>query len=203
MKWAEKIILASKSPSRALILKGAGIAFDVIPANLNEGKTIAKSLEAGMAPEDVGMLLAREKARLVSSMNHTRDRIVLGADQILLCHGKVFEKPTSMSEARETLLSLRGKTHSLLANVAIYINGKEIFLTADEAKLTMRDFSDGFLETYLAMTGKKIFSSVGAYQLEGEGVQLFERIEGDFFTILGLPLLSVLDFMRRRGVLGV
>ena len=201
MKQEKKIILASASPSRAMILKDADILFDAVPADLNESRLIAESLKNGMGPAEIGITLAKVKAAVVSGKAGYEDKVVLGADQILLCGDEIFEKPVNMRGARETLKKLRGKTHTLLACVAIYKDAKQVFETTDKAHLTMRAFSDDFLESYLQGTGEKILSSAGAYQLEAEGAHLFEKIEGDFFTILGLPLLPVLGFLRQSGIL--
>ena len=194
-----RIILASRSPSRAMILKNAGVPFDAVPADIDETAIIAGNLAAGQAPGNIGALLAEAKAAAVSRLPAARGRTVLAADQILVCDGEIFEKPGDMDEARETLKKLRGKKHSLLACVAIFEGGKKACGLYDEAHLTMRNFSGAYLDRYLAEAGEGILTSVGAYPLEGMGAQLFEKIEGDFFTILGLPLLPVLDFLRGRG----
>lgn len=194
-----KIILASKSPSRALILEGAGVAFDIVGAPINEGETKREGLEKGLTPKEIGQVLARQKAAMVSKNN--LKRFVLGADQILECNGEIYDKPKDMADARETLLNLRGKTHTLISCAAIYLGGGPVFEAVEEAQLTMKGFSDDFLERYLTETGEKILTSVGAYQLEAEGAQLFNHINGEFFTVLGLPLVPILGFLHGEGVL--
>lgn len=194
-----KIILASKSPSRALILEGAGVAFDIVTAAIDESETKREGLKKGLTPKEISQVLARQKAATVSKNN--LERFVLGADQILECEGEMFDKPEDMIAARETLLKLRGKTHRLISCAAIYLGGSPVFEVVEEADLTMLDFSDEFLERYLTETGDKILTSVGAYQLEAEGAQLFDHINGEFFTVLGLPLVPVLGFLHGEGVL--
>jgi len=194
-----KIILASKSPSRALILKGAGVKFEIVSEAIDEDKTKRKGLEKGWTPTEVGQILARQKASPVSEKHP--GMYVLGADQILECDGEMFDKPENMAAARETLLRLCGKTHTLISCAAIYLGGAPVFEAVEEAHLTMRDFSKDFLDEYLHEAGEKILTSVGAYQLEAEGARLFDRIEGEFFTILGLPLVPILGFLHSEGIL--
>lgn len=199
MNAKKQIILASKSPSRAMILSGAGIAFDVIPAHIGEEKIKASGLRAKQTPLQIGTTLAREKALKISKENPSA--IILGADQILELDGEIFDKPKSMEEARETLLRLKSQTHKLIACVALASGGEIVQELQDEASLKMLDFSDEFLDDYLEEAGQDILTSVGAYQLEGLGAKLFEAVEGDFFTVLGLPLTKTLEALKTAGAL--
>lgn len=195
----KKIILASKSPSRAMILKTAGVPFKVVSVNINEDILKKQGLDKKLTPRQIASSLSRQKARVVSEK--APDQYVLGGDQILVCQGKMFDKPRDMAAARETLTKLRGRTHTLISAACIFLDGEQVLEIVEEAHLTMEDFSDDFLKDYLSRTGEKILASVGAYQLEAEGAELFTKIEGDFFTILGLPLNPVLKFLRQQGII--
>ena len=208
-----RLILASGSASRRAMLAAAGLAFDAVPASVDE-RAIAEGLRnSGHAPplgylEEVAVRLAGEKALEVSRCEPKA--LVIGADQTLgilpATAGEPADelhKPTSPAAARHQLLRLRGRTHVLISAVALAEGGRLCWSHVEQARMTMRDFSDGFVDGYLARAGGKVCSSVGAYQLEGLGIQLFERIEGDYFTILGLPLLPLLAELRRRGVVAV
>jgi septum formation protein len=194
---ASPLLLASKSKVRRSLLVAAGIPVDVRPAELDE-----RAVEADARtdePSGVAVHLAREKALLVNRTNP--GRLVLGADQILALEGKRFTKPPDSAAARSQLRALSGRTHSLHSAVSCVQNGAVAFEHVSVARLTMRTLSDQFLDAYLDAAGEAALESVGGYQLEGLGSQLFERIEGDYFAILGLPLLQVLDFLRRQGCL--
>jgi septum formation protein len=191
------LVLASKSASRHALLQGAGIPIEVLAADIDERGIEAKANLAD--PGAVAALLAREKAIAVSVQQP--GRLVIGADQTLALGQRRFSKPADRTTAREQLKALRGQTHALHSAVAIVRDGKPVFEHCAVARLTMRAFSDGFLESYLDAAGDAVTASVGAYQVEGLGVQLFERIEGDHSTILGLPFLPVLAALRREGVL--
>jgi septum formation protein len=196
-RTAEPLILASKSTARLALLAGAGIAVEVLPADIDE-----RGVEAKAATQNAGVvaaLLAREKARVVAAQRP--GRLVLGADQTLTLGGRRFSKPADRAAAADQLRALRGKTHSLHSAVALVRDGRVLFEHSDEARLTVRSFSEDFLAQYLDGAGDVVLASVGAYQLEKAGVQLFERVEGDYFTILGLPLLPLLDFLRRENCL--
>jgi len=196
-RTAEPLILASKSTARLALLAGAGIAVEVLPADIDE-----RGVEAKAATQNAGVvaaLLAREKARVVAAQRP--GRLVLGADQTLTLGHRRFSKPADRAAAAEQLRALRGKTHSLHSAVALMRDGRVLFEHTDEARLTVRSFSEDFLAQYLDGAGDVVLASVGAYQLEKAGVQLFERVEGDYFTILGLPLLPLLDFLRRENCL--
>lgn len=198
---APHLVLASSSRSRRQMLDAAGLTFDVAPADVDE-RTIRETLRAGdsgVEPADVAEVLARAKAETVSRQRP--EAFVIGADQILALDDEIFEKPADLAGARRHLQKLRGRTHQLHSAVVLARNGEVVWAHVDTASLTMRAFSADFLENYLTLAGTVICDSVGAYQLEGLGVQLFERIEGDYFTILGLPLLALLGELRVRKVI--
>jgi nucleoside triphosphate pyrophosphatase len=191
------LLLASKSASRRSLLQGAGIPIEVKAADIDERAVEAK---AGFTdPGAVAALLAREKAMAVSAQQP--GRLVIGADQTLALGQRRFSKPADRAAAHEQLKVLRGQSHTLHSAVAIVCDGKALFEHCEVARLAMRAFTDEFLESYLDAAGDIVTASVGAYQVEGLGVQLFERIEGDHSTILGLPLLPVLEALRRAGAL--
>jgi septum formation protein len=194
------LILASESKSRARILEAAGLAFIIEPPGLDEATMRqAVSGEELLAPHDVAEVLARAKAEAVSDL--ARQAYVVAGDQILALGDTILSKPDNMEAARRQLLVLSGKTHSLHTSVAVATNGAAIWAETTIATLTMRKLSPEFIGRYLAAAGDEVLSSVGAYQIEGLGVQLFEKIEGDYFSILGLPLLPLLDTLRREGVI--
>ena len=191
----EPLVLASKSASRHAILRDAGIPVAVEPADIDE-----RAIEQRSAKQDAGELaavLAREKARTIAA--RLPGRLVLGADQTLALGERRFSKPADRAGARRQLAALRGQTHELHSAVALARGSSVLFEHREVARLTMRSFSDQFLEAYLDAAGAAVTASVGAYQLEKVGIQLFERIEGDHFTILGLPVLPLLAFLRSAG----
>lgn len=189
------LVLASKSEIRGKILAAAGLRFAIKPAQIDERATEAKAghIDAAAA----AALLAHAKADAASAI--APDRVVLGADQTLALGSERFSKPADRAAAAQQLRALRGKTHELHSALALVRDGEVLFEVVDTARLTMRDFSDRFLNDYLDMAGDVTLSSVGGYQLEGIGIHLFERVEGDYFTILGLPLLPLLAFLRQNG----
>lgn len=193
-----KVCLASASPVRAQLLKAAGVVFDVEPADINEDDVKARYI-GRTAPRSLAAELAELKALEVS--RRQTHKFVLGADQTLDCDGDQFDKPSDMAAARKTLLRLRGRRHTLTAAVCIARDGEPVWEHEEVAGLEMRPFSDQFLEHYLEQASDSILTSVGAYRLEELGGQLFSAIDGDYFTVLGLPLLPVLEFFRRQGVL--
>lgn len=191
------LVLASKSAVRRSLLEAAGIPVEVDPAAVDE-RAIEAPL-AGATPEEVALRLAREKALAVAARRPSA--LVLGADQTLALGTRRFSKPKSLTAAREQLAALSGKTHALHSGAAIARDGRIAFEAVATARLTMRPLSDQALDAYLAAAGDRVMQSVGGYQLEGLGVHLFERVEGDHFTILGLPLLLLLAFFRSEGLL--
>jgi nucleoside triphosphate pyrophosphatase len=194
------LILASGSKSRARLLEAAGLAFVVEPPGLDEAvMREAVSGEGALTPHDIAEVLARAKAEAVSDL--APKAYVIGGDQVLALGNTIFTKPDSMEAARRQLLDLRGKTHTLHTAVAVATDGETIWAETTIASLTMRKLSPEFIGRYLAAAGDEVLSSVGAYQLESLGVQLFEKIDGDYFSILGLPLIPLLDTLRREGVI--
>jgi septum formation protein len=195
----QKLILASQSRARQTLLANAGIDFDAVPADIDErGVQQASGLSE---PGEVAALLAREKSLAVSA--HRPDRIVVGADQTLALGRRLFSKPIDRAEAAEQLRGLAGQSHELHSAVAVARDGKILFEAADIARMTVRRLGEADIDAYLDAAGEAVISSVGAYQLEGLGVHLFERIEGDHFTILGLPLLPLLAFLRSERLLAL
>jgi len=193
----QPLVLASKSAIRGEILRAAGLAIEICPADIDE-----RTIEQGSAARDPGAiaaLLAREKAHAVAA--RLPGRAVLGADQTLALGERRFSKPQDRAAAREQLMAMRGKTHQLHSGVAVCRNGSVTFNYVVAAQLKMREFSEAFLDAYLDSAGSLVTETVGAYQLERTGIHLFEKIEGDNFTILGLPLLPLLQHLRDEGVL--
>jgi len=197
---ATRLILASGSAARRTLLEAAGLNFDVIPANIDEGKIrdAIVGATANVEGSDIAGVLAAEKARFVS-IEHP-NALVVGADQVLTLGGKFFSKAENLAEAREILSMLRGRTHELVSAVALARNGEVHWQTSATAEMTMRSFSDEFLGCYLEKMGERALHIVGCYELEGPGVQLFEDIDGDYFTILGIPLLELLARLRHEGM---
>lgn len=193
------VILASGSAIRAKLLREAGVTFDVEIAKIDETAIIASLKAENAKPADVVDVLAEYKAQRVAAKHN--DSLVIGCDQILVCDKQIFEKSTTYDEAYGVLQSLRGKVHHLMSAVVIFEDGKPVWRYMGRAQLIMRGFSDEFLQSYLDENVDSILSSVGCYKLEEIGAQLFTRIQGDYFTILGIPLLEVLGFLRTRGVL--
>ena len=194
---AAPLVLASQSKVRRSVLEAAGIPVEARPAYLDE-RAIEQQVASGK-PGDVALTLAREKARTVAAMLEAR--LVVGCDQTLALGDRRFSKPADRAAAREQLLTMRGKTHELHSGIAVVRGGALAFGHVAVARMTMRDFSEGFLDAYLDAAGTAVTASVGAYQLERIGIHLFEKIEGDHFTILGLPLLPLLDYLRSEGAL--
>jgi septum formation protein len=191
----QPLVLASKSDVRGKMLAAAGLRFEIRPAQIDERALEAKAGAVDAAA--VARFLARAKADAVAGT--LPGRLVLGADQTLARGNRRFSKPADRAAAAEQLRSLRGRTHELHSALALVRDGAVLFDCVDSARLTMRNFSDRFLDDYLDMAGAAALASVGGYQLEGIGIHLFERVEGDYFTVLGLPLLPLLDFLRQNG----
>lgn len=189
-----ELILASSSASRQMLMRNAGLTFSAVPADIDE-RAIDASLETqGATPDRIAVELAKAKALAVSAVKP--DAIVVGCDQTMSLGSRIYHKPADMAQAHANLLSLSGKTHRLNCGAAIARNGTILWEIVTFADMTMRDFDSAFVERHLQRVGEKVLSSVGAYQLEGEGIQLFSAIEGDYFTILGLPLLPLLTKLR-------
>ena len=193
------VVLASTSRTRLRLLQAAGVPFVTEAPGLDEAELKRALRAAGAEPAQAAETLAEMKAQRVS--RRRPGEIVIGADQLLACEGTWFEKPASRAEAAAQLRTLRGRRHDLVSSVAAVRDGVRLWHATDAARLTVRPFSEAFLEDYLERTGEAALDSVGAYQLEALGAQLFSRVSGDFFTILGLPLLPLLDFLRAQGVL--
>ena len=194
-----RIILASGSPFRKALLTNAGIVFDAIPADVDERALEAPLEGTGATPEDVASILAEAKAINVSESHP--GALVIGCDQTLSLGDRVFHKPRDKEDARRHLLDLSGKTHQLNSAVVLVRDGKTLWRNVSIARLTMRKLDPAFIGRHLARVGEKALSSVGAYQIEGEGIQLFEKIDGDYFTIVGLPLLPLLAELRGLGAI--
>ena len=192
------VILASKSAARRAVLDGAGVAYEAVVAGVDEDAVKTRMLATGAGPREVADALAELKAVRVSC---NRQGFVIGADQTLDLDGRLYDKADDVATARDRLITLRGKTHRLHSAVVVAREGVPIWRETATATLTMRDFSDAFLDAYLATEGEAALGSVGCYRLEGPGAQLFSNIEGDYFAILGLPLMGLLDLLRRHGEL--
>jgi septum formation protein len=193
-----QIILASKSAARRAVLTGAGVPFEVSVAGVDEDAVKNAMLAQGASPRDVADALAELKAVKVS---RSRPGFVIGSDQTLEFEGRLYDKAQNTEAATERLRLMRGKPHKLHSAVVVAKDGAPIWREIVSATLTMRNFSDAFLTDYLALEGEEALGSVGCYRLEGPGAQLFSKIEGDYFAILGLPLMGLLDLFRRHGVL--
>ena len=193
------IVLASSSPFRRQLMENAGLSFDAVAASIDEREIEAPLEREGAAPDTVAIVLAVAKAREVSE--RYPHALVIGSDQTMSLESRVYHKPKDMAEARSHLLSLAGRTHRLNSAIALVRGGEVLWEHVSHAELTMREFSPGFVDRHLSRVGEKALKSVGAYQLEGEGIQLFSAIDGDYFTILGLPMLPLLNKLRDLGVI--
>ena len=189
---SRRLTLASASPSRAALLSQVALEFDICPSHVDEASL--KSQHKG-AVKELALTLARAKASAV-----IRGGYVLGADQILVCEGRLFDKPPSMEKARDTLTFLSGRHHQLVNGVSLFQNGVEVWSFENSITLKMRDLSADYIDRYLHLEGEGLLASVGAYRLEGRGPLLFDHIDGDYFSILGLPLLPVLGALRSLGI---
>jgi septum formation protein len=192
------LVLASASNSRAKLLRQAGVPFEVHPGNVDEDSVKESMLADGAQGRAIADALAELKAHQVSTTRP--DALVLGADQVLVCDGDLFSIAETMEDAAAQLRGLRGKPHLLVTAAVLAKNGAAVWRHVDISTLWMREFSDAFLEAYLATEGDGLLGSVGCYRLEAAGAQLFERIDGDYFSILGLPLVPLLEALRQHGV---
>jgi septum formation protein len=199
--WRGKLplLLASQSRARQMLLANAGIAFEATPADIDE-RAVQQASRLS-APGEIAALLAREKALAVSTRHP--GRLVAGADQTLALGFTLFSKPIDRVQAKQQLGALAGRTHELYSAVAVVRDDRILFETVAIARMTMRSLGEAEINAYLREAGEAVISSVGAYQLEGLGIHLFERIDGDHFTILGLPLLQLLAFLRSERLLAV
>ncbi|HAL85243.1 MAG TPA: septum formation protein Maf [Rhodobiaceae bacterium] len=191
LRAQKPLTLASGSQVRAALMRGAGLEFDVAVSGVDED---AIKADHRGTPDALALRLAEAKARAVA-----RDGLVVGADQILVCEGTLFDKPRDIDKARENLKKFRGRTHALVSGTVLLDDGAPVWSLSEQVSLTMRAFSDEFLEAYLLEAGDDVLKSVGCYQLEGPGVQLFEAVDGDYFAILGLPLVPLLGALRARS----
>ena len=193
----QKLVLASSSGIRRQMLENAGVSFEVSLPRVDEGAVRQSLLAEAASPRDIADALAELKARKVST--RMPEALVLGCDQVLSFDGQIMAKPSSRADAEQQLRQLRGARHQLLSAAVIYEDGQPIWRFVGTVRLQMRDFSDSFLTTYLDRNWPDISNSVGGYKLESEGVRLFTRVDGDYFTVLGMPLLEILSYLTLRG----
>lgn len=196
---SERIVLASASPIRASLLTGAGVSIEISPARIDEEALKSAMMAEGAVPRDLADALAEGKARKISGKFSSA--FVIGCDQVLEHDGAVLSKPADIGQARAQLMAMRGNRHRLFSAAVIYHEGAPQWRHIGEVRLTMRAFSDAYLDSYLARNWPQVGESVGAYRLEEEGVRLFSRIEGQYFHVLGIPLLEILNYLSLRGVI--
>jgi len=196
-----RLILASASQTRLRLLRDAGLAVEAHPAHIDEAEIKRRAQADGASPEACALLLAERKAARVA--RDAPEGLVIAADQLLVCDDAWFDKPADLIAARAQLCTLRGRTHRLVTAVLCWRGAARVWHHIETPQLAMHAFSDAFLDDYLAEEGQSLLGSVGGYRLEGRGAQLFDRVEGDFFSVLGLPLLPLLGFLRQHGVLRV
>ena len=194
-----RLILASQSATRAILLRETGLRFETRPAHVDEAEIKRSARAEGISADDTALLLAELKAHRVARTNP--DVLVIGADQLLVCEDRWFDKPADMAEAAAQLRALRGRTHTLVTAILCQRGDQRLWHHIARPRLTMRGFSDAFLADYLQLEGMSVTTSVGAYRLEGPGVHLFDAVAGEHAAILGLPLLPLLGFLRQHGVL--
>jgi septum formation protein len=194
-----RLVLASASAARIALLERAGVAFEARAAHVDEAEVKQSARASGTTPGDTALLLAELKALRVARRDP--DALVIGCDQLLVCDGVWFDKPSDVVEARAHLLALRGRTHTLVTAVLCQRGDQRLWHHVAQPRLTMRGFSDAFLDSYLGAEGAAVTTTVGAYRLEGLGIHLFDKVDGEHAAVLGLPLLPLLGFLRQHGVL--
>lgn len=192
------LVLASRSASRRAVLDGAGIIYDARPSDIDEGAVKSRELAKGKTPAEIALILAEEKALACAA---APEELVIGADQVMEFDGRLYDKPGSLKEASGRLLAMAGDTHFLRSGLVLAKAGQIVWRHRDSSALTMRKVSEDEVASYFETVGDRVLRTVGAYELEGEGVRLFEKIEGDYFSILGLPLLPLLAELRARDIL--
>ncbi len=194
-----RLMLASASTARRAVLEAAGLRFEAMAAAVDEDAIKAAAQAEAIPPADAALMLADAKAERIARRDP--EALVIGCDQLLVCEGRWFDKPADIAAAREHLLALRGRSHQLVTAIVCHRHGRRIWHHVATPRLTMREMSDGFLDAYLATEGATVTQSVGAYRIEGPGVQLFSKVEGEHAAILGVPLIALLGFLRQHGVL--
>lgn len=194
-----RLVLASASAARRAVLEAAGLRFEAMAAAVDEDAIKEAAKAEAIPPADAALMLADAKAGRIARRDP--EALVIGCDQLLVCEGRWFDKPADLTAARDHLLALRGRSHQLVTAITCHRHGHRIWQHVAVPRLTMRDVSDAFLDAYLAAEGQAVTQSVGAYRIEGPGVHLFSKVEGEHAAILGLPLLPLLDFLRQHGVL--
>lgn len=195
-----RLVLASASAARRSLLECAGLRFEALPAQIDEAGLKQSAVASGMSAPDAALLLAELKAKRIARRDP--DALVVGCDQLLVCEGRWFDKPATIAEAREHLVALRGRTHTLVTAVLCQRGDQRLWQHVAQPRLTMRTFSDEFLDAYLRAEGEVLTTTVGAYRLEGLGFHLFDKVEGDHAAVLGLPLLPLLGYLRQYGMVG-
>lgn len=194
-----RLVLASASTARRAVLEAAGLRFEAMAAAVDEDAIKAAAQAEDIPPADAALMLADAKAERIARRDP--EALVIGCDQLLVCEGRWFDKPADIAAAREHLLALRGRSHQLVTAIVCHRHGGRIWHHVAAPRLTMREVSDAFLDAYLATEGATVTQSVGAYRIEGPGVQLFSKVEGEHAAILGVPLIALLGFLRQHGVL--
>ena len=199
MNLSTRLILASGSTARAAMLRGAGLAIEVRPAAVDEAEVKRSARGEGVSADDTALMLAELKALRVARANP--DALVVGADQLLVCEDRWFDKPASLAEARSQLLALRGRAHTLVTAMVVHRGEQRVWQHIAKPRLVMRSFGEAFLEEYLATEGTNVLATVGGYRIEGPGINLFDAVAGEHSAIMGLPLLPLLGFLRQTGAL--